>query len=132
MESSEQRSSGSTPGRFPGARALISSEGARDFLAWPGENGEQQRETTDKERLGLGGFEAAPERLALHCGCHRKRLMVRELRGWWMAGGGDPRPGTIRRLLQSSGKEKGSGWRAGLQGGPGWGRQPLEVPWGRF
>lgn len=50
--------------------------------------------------------------------------------GWWVEG--TQGQGPVRRLLQSSGKGKGSGWRAGLQGGPGWGRQPLEVPWGRF
>lgn len=100
--SSEQRLGGSTPGRWPGpkassgARTQMGLEDAKNFLAWPGEGmvGSRERTSGKEERPGLGGFEAAPKRLELHCGCHRNRVMARELRGWWIVGGGNPRPGT--------------------------------------
>lgn len=56
--------------------------------------GSRERTSGKEERPGLGGFEAATKRLELHCGCHGNRVMARELRGWWMVGGGNPRPGT--------------------------------------
>lgn len=63
-------------------------EGTKDFLAWPGEESEEQRENVGREgRPDVGGVEAEPERQKLHCGCHGKKVRVREVHGWWMVGG---------------------------------------------
>lgn len=90
------------PGRWPGPKAssgVRAQRGLEDAKnLFPGLErgmvGSRERTSGKEERPGLGGFEAAPERLELHCGCHGNRVMARELRGWWMVGGGNPRPGT--------------------------------------
>lgn len=63
----------------------------------------------------MGGFEAAPEKQNLHCGCHGKSQG--EGTPWWVDGTQGQAP--VRSLLQSSGKGKGSGlesWATGRAG----------------
>lgn len=70
----------------------MSVEAAKDLLAWLEEgNGEQQRENIDKVR-GLA-WEASKLALRNSTVNATGRLMVRELHGWWVVGGGDPGPG---------------------------------------
>lgn len=103
-------------------------ETSKGLPCWP----ERKVRSRERTQAGRRGFAAAREAGA------PVWMPWEESQGKgtpWLVDGGWMGPKARDQLgdcCNHLGKGRDLAWRAGLQGGPGWGRQPLEVPWGRF